>query len=277
MKKTIVIVFYNQSIEASKTFQTLMGNCQEFLSEDISIILYDNSPNSQKFDQKKYENINITYKHDSRNLGIATAYNYAWSITKTNGSEWLVLFDHDTEVTRQYVQQMLEVNEVDRDIAAVVPIISCEGTVISPVYSDTIRPLQQERPKAGVQQKPVMAINSGSLIKVSFLNQINGFNESFALDYLDHWIFYEIYSKGFKVQVLDVNLEHELSVMDYSRVSVNRYKSIIDSESYFYQHYHKEMLPAYRSQLFKRLIKQLLIVKNKHIAIQTLKKFLSLK
>jgi GT2 family glycosyltransferase len=277
MKKTIIIVFYNQSIEASNTFQTLMSNSQEFLSEDISIILYDNSPNPQEFDQKRYEDINISYKHDPRNLGIATAYNYAWSIAKSNGSEWLVLFDHDTEVTRQYVQQMLEVKEVDRDIAAVVPIISCDGTLISPVFSNTLRPLQQDRPLAGVQQKPVMAINSGSLIKISFLNQINGFNESFALDYLDHWIFYEIYSKGFKVQVLDVSLEHELSVMDYSRVSVNRYKSIIDSESYFYQHYHKELLPAYRLQLFKRLIKQFLIVKNKRIAIQTLKKFLSLK
>jgi len=277
MKKTIIIVFYNQSIEVSKTFQTLVGNSKEFLSEDISIILYDNSPNSQKFDEKKYEGINISYKHDPRNLGIATAYNFAWSFAKTNGSEWLVLFDHDTEVTRQYVQQMLEVKEVNRDIAAVVPIISCEGTVISPVFSNTLRPLQQDRPLAGVQQNPVMAINSGSLIKVSFLNQINGFNENFALDYLDHWIFFEIYSNGFKVKVLDVSLEHELSVMDYSRVSVNRYKSIIDSESYFYQHYHKELLPAYRSQLFKRLIKQVLIVKNKRIAIQTLKKFLSLK
>ncbi|MGS2778903.1 glycosyltransferase [Robertmurraya sp. GLU-23] len=277
MKKTIIIVFYNQSIEASKTFQTLMNNSQEFLSEDISIILYDNSPNPQEFDQKRYEDINISYKHDPRNLGIATAYNYAWSVAKSNGSEWLVLFDHDTEVTRQYVQQMLEVKDVDRDIAAVVPIISCDGTLISPVFSDTLRPLQQDRPLAGIQQKPVMAINSASLIKISFLNQINGFNESFALDYLDHWIFYEIYSKGFKVQVLDVSLEHELSVMDYSRVSVNRYKSIIDSESYFYQHYHKELLPAYRSQLFKRLIKQFLIVKNKRIAMQTLKKFLSLK
>jgi GT2 family glycosyltransferase len=276
MKKTIVIVFFNQRIEASKTFQTLMIDSQEFISEDISIILYDNSPNPQEFDQKRYEDINISYKHDPRNLGIATAYNYAWSIAKSNGSEWLVLFDHDTEVTRQYVQRMLEVKEVDRDIAAVVPIISCEGTVISPVFSDTLRPLQQERPKAGVQQKPVMAINSGSLIKVSFLDQINGFNEGFALDYLDHWIFYEIYSKGYKVQVLDVILEHELSVMDYRRVSVNRYKSIIDSESYFYQHYHKELLPAYRAQLFKRLIKQLIVVNNKRIAIETLKKFLSL-
>lgn len=277
MKKTIVIVFYNQSIETSKTFQTLMGNSKEFHSGDISMILYDNSPNSQVFDQNRYEGINISYKHDPRNLGIATAYNYAWSIAKTNGSEWLVLFDHDTEITRQYVQQMLEIKEVDRGIAAVVPIISCEGKVISPVFSDTLRPLQQDRPKAGVQQKPVMAINSGSMIKVSFLNQINGFNESFALDYLDHWIFYEVYSKGYKVEVLDVGLEHELSVMDYSRVSLNRYKSIIDSESYYYQHYHKELLPAYRSQLFKRLIKQVLIVKNKRIAIQTLKKFLSLK
>jgi GT2 family glycosyltransferase len=277
MKKTIVIVFYNQDIETSKTFQTLINNSRGILLEDISIILYDNSPNSLGFDHKKYNDINISYKHDSRNLGIATAYNYAWSIAKTNGSDWLVLFDHDTDVTTEYVQQMLEVNKVDQDIASVVPIISCEGAVISPVFSDTIRPLQQERPTVGVQQKPIMAINSGSLIKVSFLNQINGFNESFPLDYLDHWIFFEIYSKGYKVQVLDVSLEHELSVMDYSRVSLNRYKSIIDSESFFYQNYQKELLPAYRTQLFKRLIKQLLIVKNKRIAGLTLKKFLLMK
>ena len=46
-----------------------------------------------------------------------------------------------------------------------------------------------ERPVEGVQNKAVMAINSGSLIKVSFLTEIGGFNGQFPLDYLDHWLF----------------------------------------------------------------------------------------
>ncbi|EKN71352.1 glycosyl transferase group 2 family protein [Neobacillus bataviensis LMG 21833] len=278
MKKTIIVVLYKQKVEESKTFITLKKTLftDNQLLKQVELIIYDNSPEEQEINFHLYKNVNLTYKHDGRNLGIATAYNYAWSIAKNNGSEWLLLFDHDTEITSEYLNQVINHNELDESIASVVPKINSEHTMISPVYSNTLRPLQSKRPVEGIQMLPVMAINSGSMIRVSFLNEVGGFNTDFPLDYLDHWLFYEIYEKGYKVFVLNVYLEHELSVMDYNRVSFDRYKSIIDSEIHFYQNYKKELYSSYKAQIAKRFLKQILTVKNKQIAMYSLRKLFSM-
>ncbi|KAA9022076.1 glycosyltransferase [Niallia endozanthoxylica] len=275
MKVTIVVVFYKQDIKQSKTFSSLEKVLLErkAILKNIDIILYDNSPEKQDFDVSQYSG-QIDYIHDPRNLGIATAYNYAWQRAEENGSEWLLLFDHDTKVTEEYIDQMLKNHDVKEEIVAVVPKIVTNGIMVSPVYSHSLRPLQTERPVEGVQEKPVMAINSGSLLKVSFLNEIGGFNKEFPLDYLDHWLFHEIYDRDKKIRLLRVTLEHDLSVMDYSGVSLNRYKSILDAEMKYYSKYKTELSGEYRKQLVKRLAKQLLVVKNKRIALYTLSRLL---
>jgi GT2 family glycosyltransferase len=278
MKLTLVVVLYKEKPEESKTFQTLKTTLfsKKEAINDVEVILYDNSPQKQAFNSLRYEGISVSYIHDARNLGIATAYNYAWSVAKGNGSQWLLLLDHDTELTDAYIKEVLNIPEVATDVVAIVPKVRSENRLISPVYSHSLRPLQEASPVPGLQKKPVMAINSGALLRVEFLNQLNGFNQDFPLDYLDHWLFFEIFAKGKKVWLVDVILEHELSVLEYSRVSLKRYQSILDSEVYFYQKYKKDLYPSYRTQLAKRFLKQVLTVKNKKIAMYTLKKFLSM-
>ncbi|WP_413307064.1 glycosyltransferase [Bacillus sp. 1P10SD] len=278
MNITIVVVFYKQKPEESKTFLSLKSTLfsKQECKNNIELIFYDNSPVKQDINPIHYEGIHISYIHDQRNLGIAAAYNHAWTVAKENGSEWLLLLDHDTDLTDKYVNEILNLPQLSKDIVAIVPKIISEDKMISPVYSHSLRPLQEELPVSGLQEKPVMAINSGALIKVDFLNALNGFNQDFPLDYLDHWLFFEIYARGKKVWLLDVILEHELSVMDYSRVSLNRYQSILNSEMNFYQKYKKDLYPSYRKQLVKRFVKQVLTVKNKKIAMHTLKRLLSM-
>jgi GT2 family glycosyltransferase len=273
MKATIVIVVYNIHPEHSKTFSSFLNVLTDMKESNIAIIVYDNSP--QRHDLNPNASLPIIYRHDGRNPGIAAAYNYALQEANKNGSEWLLLLDHDTQISSEYMNEIMELQNVDQKVAAVVPNINSENQMISPVFSDRIRPLTGDKPKPGIQVKPVMAINSGALVRVSFLNEIGGFNPKFPLDYLDHWLFHEVYSKGYQVLLLHSILEHELSVLDYSRVSLNRYKSILESEIYFYQRYKKELLPSYRTQLVKRFLKQVLTVKNKKIAMYTFKRLFS--
>ncbi|PLR83141.1 hypothetical protein CVD25_16590 [Bacillus canaveralius] len=271
MKMTIVVVVYNQKIEECKTFQTLKLNMFDKVERliDVEFLLYDNSQQKQQFYANDYKGISISYIHDPRNAGIAAAYNYAWSVAKERGNEWLLLLDHDTEITNEYVDHIMNLQETESVVAAVVPKIKYDNKMISPVYSNTLRPLLSDKPSEGIQNQPIMAINSGSLLRVSFLNEIGGFNNDFPLDYLDHWLFYEIYAKGHKVRVLDVSLEHDLSVMDYSNVSGKRYLSILNSEFNFYKNYKSDLYKSYKKQLLKRLLKQILFVKNKNIAFYT--------
>lgn len=276
MNTTIVMVLYNQKLEQSRTFQTLLKTLfkSDIPRNKFQMIVYDNSPECQDI-PKEYADL-LMYKHDSRNLGIATAYNYAWRTAKKNNSEWLLLLDHDTEITQPYIDVMFSLEGVDRaQIATVVPKVTCNEVMISPVFSGTLQPLKDARPGTGVQENPIMAINSGSVVNMEFLNQIGGFNEEFPLDYLDHWLFYKVYEQGYKVLVLDVTLEHELSVMNYDTVSLQRYRSILASELHFYKHYKKSVLKQYKRQLLLRTAKQLVFVKNKKIALHTLRQLLT--
>ncbi|MDQ0231433.1 glycosyltransferase [Metabacillus malikii] len=274
--KTAVIVLYKVKVNDSKTIQSLSKSLltHKDLNNKIEFIIYDNSPEKQEIDPNLFGDCKLIYVHDERNEGISTAYNYALTVANNTKSKWLLLLDHDTNLTNDYLDMIIDYNEADRHVAAIVPTIYSSGKKISPVFSNTFKPLQDEQPGVGVQSDPVMAINSGSLIKVDFLNKISGFNREFPLDYLDHWLFYEVYKSGYFVNVLNVELEHDLSVMDYNNVSFTRYRSILDSEYTFYKKYKKELYPAYKKQLVKRLLKQFILVKNKKIALYTLKQIL---
>ncbi|RTR36405.1 glycosyltransferase [Robertmurraya yapensis] len=277
MKTTIVIVLYKVKVTQSTTLNTLMNVLMNDRYEDINVVIYDNGPENQQqlIVDKWKENIRFSYTSDPRNRGISEAYNYAYAAAKKNNSEWLLLLDHDTAITNEYFDELINKQNVNANVAAVVPRIISEEIMISPVYSDTLRPLIGDKPTEGLQERPIMAINSGALIRLPFLDKIGGFTKEFQLDYLDHWLFHKIFEKGYTVLVLNSILEHELSVLDYKRVSLQRYKSIIDSEFHFYKNYKKNLYKAYKKQLFKRLIKQVLIVQNKRIALYTLQRLLS--
>lgn len=279
MKTTIIIVVYKSKLKDSHTFTSLLSVLSKdpSLKKDLTIVIYDNSPEKQEMpfcDQV----LDISYVHDPRNLGLATAYNYAYQLGINNQSEWLLLLDHDTTLNLEYVNAILKSDKSDLDnkIVAVVPKIISKNTMISPVMSDTLLPLLEERPTPGIQNTPVMAINSGSLIKIDFLNQIGGFTEEFPLDYLDHWLFYKIYQCGYKTLLLDVELHHDLSVMDFKSISITRYRSILDSEIKFYKNYHTYLFPDYRKLLMKRLIIQMIGERKPKIAAYTFRRLFSL-
>jgi GT2 family glycosyltransferase len=278
MKITLVVVLYKKKLMESKTINTLLSSAfgKSELKDRVQIIIYDNSPERQSADNEVFNGLDVRYIHDNRNMGLATAYNLALESAITHESEWLLLLDHDTDITEDYANEIIGLEELDDSVVAVVPKIISNEVMISPVYSDTLRPLQTARPEVGLQEKPVMSINSGSLIKVEFLKKIGGFNLKFPLDYLDHWLFHEIFDNGGKVWVLHSTLTHDLSVMDYNQISLPRHKSIIDSEVYFYKNFKTSMYKDYKVILAKRAIKHLLTVKNKRIALYSLKKLLSM-
>ena len=58
----------------------------------------------------------------------------------------------------------------------------------------------------------MQAFNSGAVLRLSALDEIGGFDESFPLDYLDHTTFRQLQRKEHSVYVLHSTLAHELSV-----------------------------------------------------------------
>jgi hypothetical protein len=77
-------------------------------------------------------------------------------------------------------------------------------------------------------------MNSGSVIRVSAVAALGGFNTEFWLDYLDYWLFRSLQSRGGRVFVLPETLAHSLSFADpIGRMSEERYRNMLDAEHYF--------------------------------------------
>jgi len=277
IKVTIVLVLYNCILEESLTFQTLKNHLDIFHKLKIAyeFIIYDNSLASLGI--ADCAEFNIKYIHDSRNLGIATAYNYALNIGIENGSKWILLLDQDTEITCEYVSEILFNCKTLQEEVAIVPRIISNKKIVSPMFQYGLRVEMIDLEKLSTSEKDekclMTCINSGAMININFLEKIGGFNEKeFPLDFLDFWLFLQIHQLKAKVYILKSTLSHNLSVSDYNSLSLKRYMSILNSEILFVTKYRREQLGKYKSRLFIRFFKQLFLVKNKKIAYYTLSK-----
>lgn len=261
-KITLVLVIYNEAISDLPAIALLN---ELVAKENFQIILYDNSPLPQ---ENPITGAHIIYFHDATNPGLAKAYNFAWKKAKEFCSTGLLLLDDDTTVTMDYLQ-ILENLELDASIGAYLPQIFSGEKLISPVYADHYINRDSQFPQPGVTQRHVMAINSGSFIPLNVLNEFSGFNEEFSLDFLDHWLFWRLHQSQYKIKIIPMKLQHQLSVLDYSNVSLQRYTNILLAEKKYYTTYQTEFAAAHKKQLYKRLFKQFLTVKNRKIWRQT--------
>lgn len=124
----------------------------------------------------------------------------------------------------------------------------------------------------GIPSWEITALNSGTVLKVSAIDAIGGFNSSFWLDYLDHWLFNRLYRFGYSIYVLNVVLRHELSVQSMGNMAVSRYRNILSAEREFY----RRCRPAgekwiYRFRLVARAMKMLLLPARRRLFFPTLK------
>ncbi|WP_044747192.1 glycosyltransferase [Bacillus alveayuensis] len=280
MQLTIVIVLYKKDFTNSQTMVSLYDNLLKYdkYTDMYSILIYDNSPIRHDV-PNEFRKYNIHYVHDQTNSGLAHAYNIALTMAESNNCKWIMLLDQDTSLNKSFFEQVFHyINfKTDEKVAALVPKILSNNKIVSPIYNKGKKWSMNKKIEKGIIDEPIMAINSGSVINVSFMRKIGGFNLEFPLDYLDHWIYKMIYKEHFKVFVMDVLLLHDLSVMNYNNISITRYISILNSEIRFYLKYtNYSEIKKYKYKLLLRFLKQLLLVKNKQISLYTLRKSIQL-
>jgi hypothetical protein len=121
-----------------------------------------------------------------------------------------------------------------------------------------MRPLKAALPQAGVYHQDIMVINSATVVSVPFLAEIGGYNEEFALDYLDHWFSWKVFEEQRWMQVLSPKIQHELSVLSSNAQDEGRYENILLAEKKFFRDYHSELYQYYQKQLIARIGKYLL-------------------
>ena len=269
MRATIVLVIYKQSLADSESLRSLQDNLAWLANQDVELILHDNSPAPQPRPSLG-EGLAVRYHHDASNPGLATAYNLALHSACERGSDWLLLLDQDTRLEANYFAELTQATkDLDASCVCLVPRVSDGQRQISPMDCSKVR--AQAYNRSGSTSDPITAINSGACWRVSWLAASGGFNPEFPLDYLDHWAFHHARNQGRQLYVMASEVHQNLSISERNRVSRSRYESIYESEYRYYSRYHTDLFPSYRRHLPLRLIKQLLLFRDKAIALTTLR------
>jgi GT2 family glycosyltransferase len=273
-----ILVLYNCNLAGSSTYNSFVASAHDGSLDPDAIAIYDNSRHSQLGAQATDRL--LAYKHDPGNGGIAAAYNWVLDLAGSYGSRWLLLLDQDSVLPPTFLQSTLsqvEKYEGSPEVVAIVPVVRSGGRAVSPkrVGFCGLRPLPASA--AGKQDAEIMAINSGAVIRCDFLRGIGGFNPAYWLDYLDHWLFRQVYATGNTVAVSECILEHQLSVQHHgSSITAMRYENILAAEAAFLTTYKPKLeLPCYLLRLLYRSLK-MTIHRRPDIALLTAAKMLQI-
>lgn len=263
MKILAIMVAYNRGIPQSDTYKSFMcalakNNCENI----FSFLVYDNSPSSQNLDCSVP--VSTSYLHDPTNAGLAKAYNYALDEALSNGCDWLLLLDQDSILPEDFTVNLIKTAKTinaDENLVAIVPRVNCMGKIVSPSivkFGGRFRPVDVSI--RGISYGQITSINSGTMLRTKFMKTIGGFNTSFSLDYLDHWLFSTIHSNNKLVFISESVVEHELSIMDYEKwMNLERYENILAAETLFLKTCRpKNEKYFYILRLMKRMAVQLL-------------------
>lgn len=242
MRLLAVLVLYRTALHQSRTFLSLAQAVRS--SVDLALLVYDNSERPQvTTDVGIPESLRpFHYLHDPTNGGLAAAYNRALYLARDIRADWLLLLDQDTQLPPAFIEQTAGVIESlpeNGDIVAVVPRVHSNRCCISPMRVRRGWRLAAFPDAAtGCIDVPATAINSGTAVSVAFLDGLGGFDPTFKLDYLDHWLFRSIHIAGKKIYLSPQAIEHDLSILDLaSNVGRERYESILGGEASFFHRF----------------------------------------
>jgi GT2 family glycosyltransferase len=251
----------------------LRGLEESGLSSKFRLFVYDNSPLPSPLPESIP--IPLTSVHDPANGGLVRAYSAALQQAEKEGHEWLLLLDQDTVLDAAYLEAVqLGLQEVAANprCAALVPKLQSGNKIISPArVLRGGRVLSVEQQFTGIPPWELVALNSGTVLRVSAVRALGGFNPIFWLDYLDHWLFNRLFYSGYSVYVLDAALSHALSVRSMASMPVGRYRNILAAEAAFYKCCKSQSENwIYRFRLLARALKNLLLPDRRKFFLPTL-------
>jgi hypothetical protein len=227
-----------------------------------------NNDKSQKIEDPRFIVVN-----SSINQKLSGAYNFALERAVKNGKKWILLLDQDTVIPDNYFEELqkLLISDYSSDLVAIVPILESEGRILSPKKISSNMRFESDVNETGYTRKRINAVNSMSLLNVSFIQTIGGFCIDYSFDLLDQWYYNLIYKHKKLVYILTVNSKHDSSFVNLENVSVNRYKEFLKVESTFI---HNDLgwvkYIFYKLKLVVRCVKQFVKFENKKYSIVTL-------
>ena len=198
VKYTAIVVVYNKTIKRSITCESL----RKIPALDIEIVVVDNSEMKQGNEAACKEQ-GYTYISMNGNKGLSKAYNAAINATS---SDIIILFDDDTEVSRDYFE-ILNTAVIDyQEIDIFAPIVyGQDGVIYSPNEFNFLRNHFIDLHQKDVSQDKFNAIASCLAIRRRVFDEYR-FNEILFVDQVDQYFFCEQRKLGRKFMKLDVEI-----------------------------------------------------------------------
>jgi GT2 family glycosyltransferase len=272
-----VVVLYKCSLDGSSTLQALAEffRQQGGLAQQIALLIYDNSEDPQSAVLERWNCGSVEYHHAEKNTGLAAAYNYALSMARSGGIEWLLLLDHDTEPHLALFSGLFAAvtSQLSSEVCAIVPKLIQEGKTLSPQFVGQLRNHDCPSEFSGISQRQITALNSAACLRTEALVAIGGFPSEYWLDFLDHIVFHRLQAAGGRIVILDVTVEHSLSLLKMeTEMGLDRYANVLAAEWRFVRDTGSGGGPTiHRLRLLRRLLTQTIRLRNKSYASLTLR------
>jgi len=271
------VVLYRCSPDESRTLARLAQFLLEHddLARRIALLIYDNSPSRQAVNLDRWKCAAVEYHHDAENGGLAPAYNLALARAQQRGVEWLVLLDQDTDLNPALFPALFDAitSPVSDEVCAIVPKLMRDGEMLSPQIVGRLRNTACGHAFSGIPERQVTALNSAACVRVAAVASAGGFAPEYRIEFLDHIMFHRLQAAGGRVQVLDVAIEHHLSITNIeTEMGLERYGTVLDAEWRFVRETGFGGGPAaQRLRLLKRAFVQSIRLRNKKFARLTLR------
>lgn len=166
-----VVVTFNPGVGFDARLSTL---CAQF----DSVIVVDNA-SSPALQVEGNVARRARFIANTKNMGIARAFNQGVAEAVASGAAWVATFDQDTEIQQEFRARMEEAIVAQ-------PGGKQAAMLIGANYYDAIR-MRQAHPPADRGVTPALTlISSGMVMPANMLERIGGFREAYFIDSVDH-------------------------------------------------------------------------------------------
>lgn len=199
----VAVVLYNMRIDESPTLTSILPHSHQFTT-----VIYDNSIARQHIDKSHSQ---FLYVHDCTNPGVSKAFNSALEIAIKMKKKWLILFDQDTNLPKNWFTIYSSAIASYPDENLFVPQLYYRQ-IISPFRYYLIRGWRDLSINCGrLDLNRYFALNSGMMIRVNTMAACNGFDENIPLYFSDFAFLSRLRKIVATMRLLEVRFEHNPS------------------------------------------------------------------
>lgn len=218
---TLLVVLYNRHIMESETLQSISEWSYTHKKKISEIIIWNNSSfmlTSIEIDafSSKFPNSTIQHIGDGINHPLSEIYNHV--IKNLNPNGWLILFDHDSIVSDNYIDEINSIISKPNCPNLILPQIYYNSTLVSPAKQFYFLGTYLSSIKKGLHNSKFMtAINSGMCINTNYLKNVyKGYNEKIKFYGTDNDFMWKYSLDNKTLYVMEERICHTLNFYEDS-------------------------------------------------------------